>query len=205
MEQENDRVGVPDKEVAAQLGLSLDVVCRRRKLLGLPRIRKEIWTAEVLASLGKEPDSKIAKRFGFHVRSVLVKRQSLGIASHRNSLAALWTEENLGLLGKISDYKMAAKLGKSAEVVRQKRIELGIPAAAKTAQLQWKPEHVALLGKMPDSEVARRLGVSSSIVKGKRQRLDILSAKSARLFQENVAPYNGVPEESPEAAAAPVK
>jgi hypothetical protein len=174
--------------------------------LGLPRIRKEIWTAEVLASLGKEPDSKIAKRFGFHVRSVLVKRQSLGITSYREkSLAKLWTEENLGLLGKISDYKMAAKLGKCAEVVRQKRIELGIPAAAKTAQLQWKPEHVALLGKMPDSEVARRLGVSSSIVKGKRQRLDILSAKSARLFQENVAPYNGVPEESPEAAAAPVK
>jgi len=103
LEQENDRVGVPDKEVAAQLGLSLDVVCRRRKLLGLPRIRKEIWTAEVLASLGKEPDSKIAKRFGFHVRSVLVKRQSLGIASHRNSLTELWTEENLGLLGKISD------------------------------------------------------------------------------------------------------
>jgi hypothetical protein len=99
---------------------------------------------------------------------------------------------------------MAAKLGKCAEFARQKRIELGIPSAATTAQFQWKPEHEALLGKMPDSEVARRLGVSSSIVKGKRQRLGILSAKSARLAQGQIAPYNRVPEEAPKIAAAPV-
>lgn len=143
--------------------------------------RKRRWTAAEIELLGKEPDTRIARKLKIAASTVAAERRRRDIPAYRAAFE--WTEEALSLLGTDTDERIAARLGISRPVVGRKRRELETPAfmprrgrAPAQPDPFWTPERDALLGTAADPVIARRLGVSAGRVYGRRRKLGIAPA-----------------------------
>jgi len=84
------------------------------------------WTPELLALLGKLPDSELAKRLGCSPQAVSAMRRKLGIKSysgHGPGICA-WGQTELGLLRNFSDKEVARTTGRSLGEIAEKRKSL---------------------------------------------------------------------------------
>jgi hypothetical protein len=130
--------------------------------------KKDCWTEDVLAQLGKATDASIARSLGVSSMTVQRKREQLGIPRRKVSMISSdrsvefsWTAESLALLGAESDASVAAKLGLNRKGVWAKRTSLGIPRCSKRAKSKevLSEELISKLGKVPDSDLAREYQV----------------------------------------------
>jgi hypothetical protein len=95
----NARLGTkPDADVARELGCTFQLVALHRKRLGVPSFRSQpehqeqlrkrpprfVWSADVEARLGIEPDRVIAEALGCSPALVCVRRKRLGIPPFRS-------------------------------------------------------------------------------------------------------------------------
>jgi len=117
---------MPDKEVAAQLGLCETTVRHHRQELGIPASRPQVrWSPEMNDLLGIMFDREVAVELGISCGAVQQQRRTLGIPPWREQMIPEWTPEMEALLGTMSDRKAADKLGLRSGVSRRRR-ELGI-------------------------------------------------------------------------------
>lgn len=84
------------------------------------------WTAEVLALLGKIPDTAIARRFQLNRVVVMRKRMRLGIPSANvaDRKSSAWTDAELQVLRSYDDLQAARMTGKTLREIAAKRKEL---------------------------------------------------------------------------------
>jgi hypothetical protein len=90
------------------------------------------WTEEIVARLGKEPDSRIAKDVGVTAGAVGYMRRRLGIPACPREQA--WSDDEVALLGAAPDRDVARRIGRTAESVRAKRRSLGIASKKGTTK-----------------------------------------------------------------------
>jgi FixJ family two-component response regulator len=127
---------VPDRVIAAKMGISVVTVGNRRSQLGISAFGNNAgfqWTPEMDALLGTATDRKVADQLGICGRTVRLRRYELEIPScrARSSFAALvWMPERDVLLGTASDREVAEQLDISKFHVRRRRRQLGIPSWA---------------------------------------------------------------------------
>jgi len=139
----------PDREVAGRLGISITTVKHKRRELGIAASkpwagRSEtvrpargndtmilcgpdlalLWTPEIVARLGRECDTQIARDIRVSPGSVRRKRRALGIglAAGRRP----WTEAELGLLGTAPDEVVAERINRSLRAVGDRRRACGV-------------------------------------------------------------------------------
>lgn len=78
---------ISDKELAADLGVSVTTVSLKRRELGIPiSTKKVLWTPSTLALLGQMPDLKLAEKLGTYYLAVRKKRESLAIPRYTSGL-----------------------------------------------------------------------------------------------------------------------
>jgi hypothetical protein len=141
------------------------------------------WTPEVLARLGKAPDSEIAKDMGCSQTAVADQRIKLRIPKFTDSK---WTLETIARLGKEPDSTIAKDLDCWFSVVAVKRQKLGIPAYKSSDR--WTSEVVARLGKEPDTKIAKDLGLHPQAVLKYRQEHGIPACPRSYYKIEKTAP-----------------
>lgn len=80
-ERLKDLLVLPSHVLVREHGLSATVIRKLRREYGVrdPERPSDRWTPEVLARLGREPDTVIARKLGMATSSVLSKRRRLGI------------------------------------------------------------------------------------------------------------------------------
>lgn len=113
-----------DKDVAANLGRSLQWVRKKRTRLGIPAYAPELLrdqlakNTEVLALLGKVSDRSLAAQFGGTHPLYRILREERGIPIFNDEKAKadaeLWEknrEEATSLLGKVPDIELARRFG----------------------------------------------------------------------------------------------
>jgi hypothetical protein len=163
---------LPNRVLKAKHGLSSAILAKLRKEFGFGR-PPVVWSKEVLARLGKEPDTTVARRVGVTPGAVAHRRRRLGIPACGRS-ARRWTKAEHSWLGRLTDQEVAHRLGINASSVWTERVRLGIPKRG--AGRQWTSTEDRLLGRLLDGEVARRLGIQTHVVRRRRQRLGIPGA-----------------------------
>lgn len=133
------------------------------------------WTRKRIAMLGTITDAAFAKKFGMNVRTVLKKRQKLGIPASRPAKSIDWSREMIAALGRIPDRDVAKIFGMNTITVYKKRLELDIRCYARKSKTwhYWTKKEIALLGKMPDGDVALKTGINKASVAWKRGKLKI--------------------------------
>ena len=151
------------------MGVGTWFVRAKRRSLRIPKNEYLKWTPELIARLGKEPDSGIARSMGASPSAVCMKRRELKIPKFAK-VRFNWTVTRTKMLGKKSDRRVAESLGIPLKMVTKKRVKLGIPSALKA---RWTPEILADIGKMPDLDVVRkhRYKVARSSVRTMRLRM----------------------------------
>jgi hypothetical protein len=119
-------LSLPTREAARRLDLSPAQIAALRKQWSLPTPSRTEWrwTRKILARLGQEPDTRIARDTGIGFRTVRAKRESLGIAPFR--VWQPWRPEEEALLGTCPDQEIAEQLGRSWKAVEFRRHQLGI-------------------------------------------------------------------------------
>ncbi len=75
-----------DRIVAKKFGISLGMVFKRRKKLGIPSFGSAIWESWD-KMLGKVPDPVIAEKLSIRKSTVHARRKRLGIPSHEKQKA----------------------------------------------------------------------------------------------------------------------
>jgi hypothetical protein len=65
---------IPDEDVAAKVGRTLDAVRQQGERLAIPKPDGGRWTDEEIALLGTAPDEEVAARAGRSVQAVRLKR-----------------------------------------------------------------------------------------------------------------------------------
>ena len=113
------------------------------------------WTKKLLARLGKELDTDIARSMGVVQSAVWRKRTGLGIPEFKSSK---WTPEVLARLGKEPDGDIARAMGVSRQAVQTKRQCLGIP---KPSSVTWTPELLSRLAITQARCKSKALGESA--------------------------------------------
>ena len=174
----------PDREIAAQLGISRFTVQAERYKLGIKRYcspdgSRIQYDDEFIATLGKIPDFECAKRFGYSNSSVARIRKKHGIAPYKNPLKLHkpykprdpnkprkkkeYPEELINMLGKFPDREIAKKFGYSGAGIALIRKNKGIPSFSDTKFPEEKREEMlSMLGKFPDREIAKKFGYSTT-------------------------------------------
>jgi len=180
----------PDIEIAERFGLDVRWVGRRRRLLGVPVVRKPHDTsgmnhfdwecAAVRDEIGTTSDSVIARKLGCSRQAVQNYRKKHGIPS--------WCETRVldvdwgAVDWRYSDNTIQHKYGISSRAhIAAKRLELGFPYVGKH---KWErkgrqlPESVqvrlrAVVGTKADYRVAAEFGVSAQTVGRYRRRWGI--------------------------------
>ncbi len=104
-------------EVRLQTGLSPTTIRVLRQKLGIQRFRR--WTPELIARLGHEPDSRIARELGISATSVHKKRWRHGIPPFQ--ARRQWRPEELEMVGTDPDEEVAERLGRTPEAVAKVR------------------------------------------------------------------------------------
>jgi hypothetical protein len=129
------------------------------------------WTPAVIARMGVDQDTAIARDLGCSISAVSQERNKRGIA--RAPAAALqpraWTRIEDKLLGTMSDVELAAELNISKASVERRRVELGV--AAHGAGVQMDPSELTGARYVADhragmavADIAHKHGVSRSTV-----------------------------------------
>jgi hypothetical protein len=114
-------LALPNREALPRLGISESTARKMRRELGMatPDGRNWRWTPEVLAKLGQQSDSVVARELGVHRETVGSKRRALAI--HAKYPRHIWTRRDCALLGRMSDRAVARRLGVSLKAVVLKR------------------------------------------------------------------------------------
>ncbi|HWM94150.1 MAG TPA: hypothetical protein VN493_25560 [Thermoanaerobaculia bacterium] len=196
-----------DKDVARDLGVSENVVRKKRISLGIPSFRRTQptrrrvavkrapvkgpfrWPWKLAARLGKIPDRELARLAGISTEMVAKERKRHGIAAFRPPREPIkWTPKMIRRLGTASDAAVARKLGIHFSSVSYKRQLLGIPSFRPKRRPnpqahEWTPRELALLGKRSDAEVAEKLGISKGTVAKKRTQLWIPASRLRRVYE----------------------
>jgi hypothetical protein len=178
-----------DREVAAELDVSVHSVRRKRWLLGIPAYgwrgrvsgRGYPWQPEEIALLGKVSDRSLAKQLGLSTSTVANKRIRLSIAPWRaRPPEVAWTPAMHRLLGKIPDQAIARRYSISDSSVMQERRRRGIRPVMDRRGIEHTPELLELL-KLPPSEVRRRTGLNPGTIAALKRKYNIKSAKVSEL------------------------
>lgn len=127
------------KRLAEEMGLTVDAVLHRAKLLGI-KYRKFIWSEEKLAVLEKryatDGPQKLAEEFGTTHWAVTAKARRLGIGSTRKTPPKdfEWTDEMVAAIQERyvaeAAYKLADEFGVALDTVRRKASSLGLHTIA---------------------------------------------------------------------------
>jgi hypothetical protein len=119
-------LSLPTREAARRLDLRHTEIVKLRKKWSLPPPSRTEWrwSRKILARLGREPDTRIARDTGIGFRTVRAKREALGIAPFR--IWQPWRPEEEALLGTGPDQEIAEQLGRSRTAVQFRRVKLGI-------------------------------------------------------------------------------
>jgi hypothetical protein len=158
-----------DAEVSRLTGISSRHVATARKKHNIKRMGfRSAADSELLASLGKMPDTEIASKFNRTLKWVRKARAKLGIERYSPEQIGAQLEKNsevIELLGKEPDRRLAARFGGSPSLYRQMRNRRNIPVydneRLDAEAERWernRAEAMALLGKVPDIELSRRFG-----------------------------------------------
>ena len=170
---------MPDKVVAAQLGVTNSSVFSKRVSLGIAPFGKSNeetqfnWKPSHLKRLGTVPDSVLAKEFGISESVVISKRHALGIDPSGGATRRRreWTKKELAMLGKKPDTVVSALTGRGRRHVRAKRESLGIGPFQQQKTIKWTNAIIKKMGKLTNRELAAELGVSEGTVALHRRRL----------------------------------
>ncbi len=163
-----DRLGtVPDAEIAAELGIRVNRVVKKRLAIGRPPALLRPWTPEEDALLGTRPDAEIATKIKRTSKAVEQRRKRIGIPVPPRPTR--WTKSVLDRLGTVPDAEIAAEIGLTVGVVGEKRRQLGRYLTDRF----WTPEQDALLGTRPDAEIATKIGRSAEAVAQRRKQLGV--------------------------------
>ena len=120
---------------------------RRRR--GIPSFKAPAhWTSTMRAFLGKEPDAKVAERFGLTFHQVAGERKRLGIRGHGSPKPSFcWLPQHDRLLGTAVDVEIAKRLGLSKMQVASRRWRLGVMA--------WRMAQIEPSSKSPRHKPAK--------------------------------------------------
>ncbi len=124
---------------------------------------------ELIARLGKEPDTKLAAEFKVRLGAVKWARRKRGIPGFSYLEALPKNPEFMALLGKASDYELGRRFGCSNATVKIIRESLGVPVYVP----EPSAELIAALGTMADEEVAAQFGCKYSYVLRERKKRGI--------------------------------
>jgi DNA-binding CsgD family transcriptional regulator len=169
---------ISDMEVARRLGIGKGNVATKRRALGIPMAPRKklhvVWTAEMLADLGRMSRKAFAGKYHLARRWVEQKCRELKVTRPRCEKYAVFTPAMNALMGKRSDSRLARNFHMSVIQIRRQRLKLGIPSHRSTIEnLPWHEADRQLLGKIPDHVLAKKVGLSQASVSMKRRSLGI--------------------------------
>ena len=145
----------PDRELSRQFGRSVQAICIKRNLLGIPRYISEgsprPWTCKEDYLLGTKPDREIARFLKRTTISIAKRRRALKIRHFRDRP---WTTREDRMLGTITDHQLSHEFGRSVRQVRERRRKLGILPWIYTRR-NWTFQAERMLGKKCDFTVAK--------------------------------------------------
>lgn len=196
---------VPDREIAAEMGVSLSTVrdARYRMRIRAQWVRRDDtidWDAQ---PLGRVTDREIAEALGIDRMRVCRERKRRGIryAPHARSHIAEregcrdidWSAQPWG---RMADGEIARALRVSTTTVRNARLRLGhapcTPPGQKPVDIDWD---AVPLGRVSDREIARRVGCSSPTVMRERKRRGIAAAAQVGGIDWSAQPLGAVPDD----------
>ncbi|MBA3709074.1 MAG: hypothetical protein H0W83_09680 [Planctomycetes bacterium] len=123
-----------DKRIAREYGLSPSDIGAIRRGRGIPAVFRSPpihWTPELIHDLGHLTLWAFCAKHPLSYRTVLLKRQALGLPGHRPRQEPVkWTKAMIAALGTASDERVAKQLGLGYGTVRIKRRSLGIELPA---------------------------------------------------------------------------
>jgi lambda repressor-like predicted transcriptional regulator len=147
--------------------------------------RSTRWTPDIIARLGVESDTTIARELGVSIAAVGQARKRLGIA--RSPLARMegraWTAAEDSMLGLMTDADLAAKIGVAPKMIWERRLALGIRAWRKGPSVKPLQDLAGarFIGDfevgMPIADIARKHGISTSGVSNALDRYLIRRAR----------------------------
>jgi DNA-binding CsgD family transcriptional regulator len=127
---------LPDKAVAARIGVTVTTVARKRQELGISPLwqpaRSIEWSDEMVLSLGRATDAEVARRYGISAYTVFKKRSRLGIPAFIETRAIVRTAELAELLT-LPNREVRLRTGLGRDTVRRLREELGIEIAKRSS------------------------------------------------------------------------
>jgi hypothetical protein len=158
--------------------------------------RPSPWTPAVIARLGVETDTQIARELRLSVSAVAQRRRQLG--KPRSPRARLdgrrWTATEDRMLGTMTDREAAREIGVSVESVERRRVALGIPGWAQRgepialAKLAGAKYYEARAKGDQLAQIARRHKVSRASVAKAVQRYERRKARPQRVARTATTP-----------------
>jgi hypothetical protein len=111
-------------ELRERYGMTHSLIRKLRKEYGIaPPDRHRPWPPGIVARMGKEPDTSIARAMNVTAGAVTARRNALGI---RRFQPDRWSAEHLALLGTLPDSQIAQRVGVAVWTVGKKRRQLGV-------------------------------------------------------------------------------
>ncbi|MGG2621694.1 hypothetical protein [Pseudomonas aeruginosa] len=138
---------------------------------------------ELIERLGKEPDTRLAARFGVAIGQIKRERSRLKIPAFILANALPKDPEFMALLGNTPDTVLAKRYNCTPQTVGSIRSTAGIPPFS--AETLDSSDILERLGKIPDKQVCSEYGLSKKRVKNLRNRLGIPAYSLSRSLQEN--------------------
>jgi DNA-binding CsgD family transcriptional regulator len=169
-----------DKDVAAELGLDVGSVSRKRKGLGIepygrPSVETGLgWSKREDALLGTAPDHVIARRIHKRRSAVAYRRMVLEVPPFLPAPPAVkWTKKMRDRLGELPDSEIARRFGISVKGVRQERKRRRIAGMVDSRLIEATPELSRLLRERESNQVAKVARISHNAVGRLRKTLSI--------------------------------
>ncbi|HHW2631415.1 TPA: hypothetical protein ACUUA8_005230 [Pseudomonas aeruginosa] len=200
---------MPDRDVAQLAGLAPVTIRARRAALGIPAFKRPPRPSRPKLSpgfialpwqdfdhlLGMMYDHALAAVMGVAQRTILHRRQALGVPSHRAMVPALQALDHLS--GRVPDHELAAAHGLPVEAIRRRRLVLGLGVDRRRRGTYDPALHDVFLGLMPDAVLAAKIGTTARAIGDRRRALAVPAFVGPRT---RVRP-EAVSRAGPEAAA----